>query len=330
MKIGLYTDTLPDLPFDDLLPAAAEMGIQCLEFGTGNWSRVPHLKLDALLDSERERREFQARIEDHGLTIAALNCSGNQLLPGSAGEQQRETVRRTLRLARLMDVERIVMMSGLPPAPGDSHPNWITTAFEPGQHEILAHQWEEVAIPYWRELVEQAGNEGVSRICLELHGVQLVYNPSTLLRLREAVGETVGANLDPSHLMWMGADPVRAASALEDAIYYVHAKDTRVDPEIAGINSPLESRWGIKLSERAWNYVTIGYEHGEAWWREFVAALQGVGYDDVMSIEHEGYVMSEYQGFATPNQEAIRQSAELLRRAIGSRAAGNRHASTSG
>jgi sugar phosphate isomerase/epimerase len=319
MKVGLYTDTLPDLQLDELLPAVADMGIECLEFGTGNWSRVPHLKLDELLASDSERREFLARLSDHGLSISALNCSGNQLLPGPEGAAQKETVRKTLRLARLMEVDRIVMMSGLPPAPGDSHPNWITTAFEPGQHEVLAHQWEEVAIPYWRELVSEAQNEGVTRICLELHGVQLVYNPATLMRLRDAVGDTVGANLDPSHLMWMGADPLRAAAALEDSIYYVHAKDTRVDPEIAAVNSPLESRWGIKLSDRAWNYVTIGYEHGEVWWRQFVNVLRSVGYDDVMSIEHEGYVMNEYQGFATPNQEAIRQSAEVLQRAMSSK-----------
>ena len=315
MKIGLYTDTLPDLDFDALLPAVAEMGIGCLEFGTGNWSRVPHLNLDEMLDSEQLRQTFLAKLQDHGLTISALNCSGNQLLPGDVGEPQRETVRKTLRLAQLLEVDRIVMMSGLPPAPGDSHPNWITTAFEPGNHEILAYQWDEVAIPYWQELVDQAKNEGVKKICLELHGVQLVYNPATLMRLRDTVGETIGANLDPSHLMWMGADPLRAAAALGDAIYYVHAKDTRVDPDIAGTNSPLESRWGIKLADRAWNYVTVGYEHGEGWWREFVNALRNAGYDDVMSIEHEGYVMSEYQGFETSNQEAIRQSVELLKRA---------------
>ena len=315
MKIGLYTDTLPDLDFDALLPAVAEMGIECLEFGTGNWSRVPHLNLDEMLDSEQLRQTFLAKLQDHGLTISALNCSGNQLFPGDAGEPQRETVRKTLRLAQLLEVDRIVMMSGLPPAPGDSHPNWITTAFEPGNHEILAYQWDEVAIPYWQKLVDQAKNEGVKKICLELHGVQLVYNPATLMRLRDTVGDTIGANLDPSHLMWMGADPLRAAAALGDAIYYVHAKDTRVDPDIAGTNSPLENRWGIKLEDRAWNYVTVGYEHGEVWWQKFVNALRNAGYDDVMSIEHEGYVMSEYQGFETSNQEAIRQSVELLKRA---------------
>jgi sugar phosphate isomerase/epimerase len=315
MKIGLYTDTLPDLPLDELLPAVADMGIEGLEFGTGNWSRVPHLNMDELLDSETQCREFLAKLKAHGLSICALNCSGNQLLPGEGGEQQRDVVRKTLRLARQLEVDRIVMMSGLPPAPGDSHPNWVTTAFEPGQREILDHQWNKVAIPYWHELVSQAKNEGVSRICLELHGVQLVYNPATLLRLREAVGDTVGANLDPSHLMWMGADPLRVATALGDAIYYVHAKDTRVDPDIAGTNTPLESRWGINLADRAWNYVTLGYEHGEVWWHDFISRLRSVGYDDIMSIEHEGYVMSEYQGFETSNQEAIRQSVDLLKRA---------------
>ena len=89
-----------------------------------------------------------------------------------------------------------------------------------------------------------AGNCGVDKLCLELHGHQNVYNVATLHRLRDAVGEVVGANLDPSHLMWMGADPIAAAHALGDAIYYVHAKDTRIDSRIAGVNGIIDTTPG--------------------------------------------------------------------------------------
>ena len=64
-----------------------------------------------------------------------------------------------------------------------------------------------------------------------------------------SVGETVGANLDPSHLMWMGADPIAAAHALDGAIYYVHAKDTRIDPRIAGVNGVIDTTPGQRFPQ---------------------------------------------------------------------------------
>jgi sugar phosphate isomerase/epimerase len=60
--------------------------------------------------------------------------------------------------------------------------------------------------------------------------------------------------------------------------------------------------------QRAWNYVTLGYGHGETWWREFAALLRAVGYDDVLSIEHEDCLMSPLEG--------VTKSVELLRRVI--------------
>jgi sugar phosphate isomerase/epimerase len=204
--------------------------------------------------------------------------------------------RKTIELASLMGVERVVMMSGCPGAKGDASANWITTEWPPEVREILRWQWDEVLIPYFRGLVAYANNLGIRKLCLELHGHQNVYNVRTLLKLRDAVGETVGANYDPSHLMWMGADPLAAARALGAAVYHVHAKDTRVDPVIAGVNGVIETTPGDRFGDRAWNYITLGYGHGEQWWREFVAVLAAVGYDDVFSIEHEDPMLPALEG----------------------------------
>lgn len=46
---------------------------------------------------------------------------------------------------------------------------------------------------------------------------------------REAVGPEIGCNFDPSHLIWQGMEPVTVIRALKDAIFHVHAKDTRID-----------------------------------------------------------------------------------------------------
>lgn len=308
MKIGMLTDSLGDLGFDAMLDAAAELGIECLEFACGNWSTSPHVDLEAMLTSDAQRHTFKAKLRDRGLAISALNCSGNPLHPGPEGRREHDVTVKTLQLARLLDVDRIVMMSGLPGGPGDANPNWITTDWPPACATILAYQWDQVVIPYWRDLVKLARGLGIRRICLELHGQQVVYNPYTLGRLRDAVGDMVGANYDPSHPLWMGADPLAAIKALGPTIYYVHAKDTRVETARASVDGVLETRPATDVAARTWNYVTLGYGHDEGWWRQFCAALRAIGYDDVLSIEHEDFSMSQREG--------VRQSVELLRKVI--------------
>jgi sugar phosphate isomerase/epimerase len=305
MKIGMITDSLGGLSFDEMLKASAELGLETLEFACGNWSSAPHVDLDEMLESEIARKNFLAKVKDHGLTISALNCSGNPLHPGNKGKLHHEITLKTFQLAKLLKVDRIVMMSGLPGGPGDANPNWIVTEWPPECRTILKYQWDECVIPYWRGLVDAAKANGIARICLELHGAQAVYNPRTLTRLRNAVGETVGANYDPSHPLWMGADPLAAIRALGDAIYYVHAKDTRIEPIPSAVDGVLETAPSDQVSARGWNYVTLGFGHGEQWWREFCATLRMVGYDDVLSIEHEDSLIDPREG--------VRKSVALLR-----------------
>src|SRR5258708_27740449 len=308
MKIGMITDSLGGLEFAGLIRTAAELGIEMLEFAGGNWSPAPHLKLDGLRESEAARRDFTARIRDYGLGISALNCSGNPLHPGEHGRRHDAVTRKTIKLASLIGVERVVMMSGCPGGKGDANANWVTTSWPAEMQTILRYQWDEVLIPYWRDLVAYANGLGISKICLELHGHQNVYNVETFRRLRDAVGDTVGVNFDPSHLIWMGADPLAAIPALGPAIYHVHAKEPHVDPTVCGINGRLETKPSDAPRDRAWNYVTLGYGHGETWCRQFCRALKLAGYNDVLSIEHEDMAMSPLEG--------VTKSVRLLREAM--------------
>jgi sugar phosphate isomerase/epimerase len=309
MRIGLVTDGLPELALPDLLRTAAELGIATLEFGCGNWSSAPHLKLDALLESGAARDDFVAQIAAHGLSISALNCSGNPLHPGAHGRAHREVTSKTIRLAGLLGIPRVVMMSGCPGGPGDANANWVTTAWPPEAARVLEWQWSEQVIPYWRGLAQEAHTAGVVRLCLELHGQQNVYNVATLFRLRDAVGPMVGANLDPSHLFWMAADPLAAVAALGEAIHHVHAKDTRINPAVAAVNGQIDVAPMDRLDARAWSYVTLGDGHDGGWWGQFCVALRDAGYDDVLSIEHEDV--------ALPPLEGVRRSVVLLQEAIG-------------
>ena len=308
MQIGLMTESLGSLSFEKMLKTSTDLGIEMLEFSTGNWGSAAHLDLDKMLKSKPMRTNFLAKLAEHNIKISALNCSGNQLAPGQAGKRHDGVVRKTLKLATLLGVDRVVLMSGLPAAPGDMYPNWITVAWPPETAKVLKYQWEKVAIPYWKKLVTYSKQVGIDKLCIEQHGHQLVYNTETLLMLRDAVGKTVGVNFDPSHMMWMGGEPLTAIRPLGDAIYHVHAKDTRIDHENRRPNTLLEHKPNAQVSKRSWNYVTLGYGHPESFWRDFVTLLKQVGYDYVLSIEHEDLSMSPLQG--------VKKSVEFLQRII--------------
>lgn len=304
MKIGLVSDSLAHLPFEEMLDMAARLGVAGVEVNTGNWSSAPHLDLPALLASSQARTRFLDAFRTRGLTLVALNANGNQLHPTS-GDAQSAVLHDTIRLAGLLGVDTVCLMSGLPAGgPEDRTPNWIVSSWPPETGEILRWQWQEKLIPYWRSLARLAESHGVKKLCVELHGNQLVYNVPTLLRLRTAVGPVVGANLDPSHLMWMGADPLAAIDALGEAVLHVHAKDTYLNRPKLATTGRLETGSLTDIPARSWTYITLGYGHGESWWREFCYRLRMVGYDGWLSIEHEDVMLSRLEG--------VRRSVALL------------------
>ncbi len=305
MKIGMVSDSLAQLPFEAMLDAARDLGVEGIEVNTGNWSSAPHLDLEGMLKDASARRAFLAAFEARGLRLIALNANGNQLHP-TEGERQSAVLHDTLRLAGLLGVDQVCLMSGLPAGgPQDRTPNWIVSSWPPETGRILAWQWQEKLLPYWRELAGVAAENGVGRLAVELHGNQLVYNVPSLLRLRAAIGPTVGANLDPSHLMWMGADPIAAIDALGDAIFHVHAKDTFLNRPRQATTSLLENGPLTDIGARSWSYITLGYGHGESWWRDFCYRLRMAGYDGWLAIEHEDLMLSRLEG--------VRRSVDLLR-----------------
>ena len=232
---------------------------------------------------------------DHGLHISALNCSGNQLKPGLGGRKHDRVVRKTMKLANQLGIDRIVMMSGLPGGPGDKNPNWIITASPKENAKILDWQWDEIAIPYWKDLNKYALNLGITRICLENHGMQLVHNVETFFRLKHFIGDSIGLNFDPSHYFWMGGDPLSAIPVLGDNIYHVHAKDTRIDNH-SKLNTLLEPKSYDDFQSRSWNYCTIGNGHDIRWWSQFIELLKRCDYNDVLSIEHGDRKLSNEVG----------------------------------
>ena len=139
-------------------------------------------------------------------------------------------------------------------------------------------------------------SHGIEKFAIEMHPGFCVYNPETLLKLREAVGPVIGANFDPSHLIWQGIDSIAAIRKLAGTIYHVHAKDTKVDALNTSVNGVLDTKHYSDEFHRSWIFRTVGYGHDAQYWRDFISNLRLVGYDDVLSIEHEDSIMTNKEG----------------------------------
>ena len=297
MKLGVFTVLFGDRPFEAALDRILAAGLDCVEIGTGNYPGEAHCRAEELLADSAALKIFQHTIASRGLEISALSCHGNPLHPqAEVARAQHETFVRTVKLAQRLEVSRVNLFSG---CPGDSDtarfPNWVTCAWPTEYGELLDWQWREKVIPYWQEQAAFAVQHGV-RLGFEMHPGFVVYNPATLLRLREACGEAIGANLDPSHLFWQGADIGAVIRKLGPAIYHFHAKDSAVNPYVASVNGVLDVKPLTDEYNRAWIFRTVGHGHDQLYWNNIVSQLRMAGYDSVLSIEHEDSLMSADEG----------------------------------
>jgi sugar phosphate isomerase/epimerase len=299
MRIGVITVVFQDLPFEEMLDHVVEIGLSAVEIGTGGYPGSHHCPVDELLESETKRQEYLEAVTSRGLIISGFSCHNNPVHPNSEIAREADQVlRKTVRLASLMDVPVINCFSGLPAgAPGDKMPNWVTCPWPPHFLEILDYQWNEVTIPYWKEMAKFGQDHG-AKFAFEMHPGILVYNVYTLQKLRDAVGPVIGCNFDPSHLFWNGVDPVAAIRKLGDAIFHVHGKDAYVDPFNVAVNGCNDNKPYDQIADRSWTFRSIGYGHDAQTWKDIMSALRMVGYDHVISIEHEDALMSFDEGLS--------------------------------
>lgn len=298
MKLGVLTVPLYDRSAEQAFAWLSARGVQSVELGTGGSPGNTHCNPDELLADAGKLRDFEALLKQHKLTVSALSCHSNHLHPN---QEIRETAHRefiqTCRLAEKLGVDTVVSFSGCPgDHDGAKYPNWVTCAWPTDYPKILDYQWNEKLIPYWKGAAAEAAQYGVHKIALELHPGFSVYNTATLLRLREAVGEAIGANFDPSHLFWQGIRPAEAIKALKGAIYHFHAKDTKIDTANTSVHGVLDTAGFGELADRSWLFRTVGYGHDLTEWKEILSALRLVGYDGAISIEHEDAFMSVEEG----------------------------------
>ncbi|MBL7261714.1 sugar phosphate isomerase/epimerase family protein [Paractinoplanes lichenicola] len=324
MRLGAYTACLHDRPLDETLKILGEMGLTSAEINTGGFIAAPHIPIDDLLASAGAREEYLGRYTQAGITLTGLNCNGNPLNPDPlVGPRHAEDLRRSIELAAQLGVKRVVTMSGLPGGePGATVANWVVNPWDSQWLDVLDYQWQQVAVPFWRDIQARAADADV-KVCIEMHPHNLVFNPPTLLRLIEQTNAThVGAEMDPSHLFWQGMDPVAAIEFLGDRVFHAAAKDTRINEANARRFGVLDDRFSrtpedqnpLNLggrntlnqwpSEPAWQFVAVGRGHGDEFWVPFLQALHRIDPDMAVNIEHEDTELDQIEG--------LRQAAENL------------------
>lgn len=302
MKLGVFTVVLGDRSLEEACTYLEAKGVQTVEIGCGGSPGKAHCDPEILLNDDQKLEEFKDTIKSHNLEISALSCHCNPIHPNKEiARRDEEEFDNAILLCERLGIEILNTFSG---CPGDSEtsqrPNWVTCSWPTDYMEILDYQWNEVLIPYWKKKVEFAKLHGVNKIAIEMHPGFCVYNTSTLLRLREAVGPEIGANFDPSHLIWQGMDPIRCIRELgkHNAIFHFHAKDTKIDSYNTALNGVLDVRHYGDEANRSWIFRSVGYGSGYDFWRDVASELRKVGYDHALSIEHEDSLMSGNEGLS--------------------------------
>jgi sugar phosphate isomerase/epimerase len=319
IPIGVFDPVYDHLSLDEMLDKITALGLEAVEIGTGGYPGTKHCPVADLLADPAKAKAWKKKFEDRNILVATFSCHGNPVHPDpNVAKRDDEAFRRTVRLAERLEVPVIVTFSGCPGgSPSDKMPNWATYRWPPEYDQVLRWQWSERVIPYWKEAAKFAREHGVRKIALEMHPGFVVYNPMTLMKLRDAVGEEIGANCDPSHLFWQGCDPVEVIRFLgkQGAIYHAHMKDTVIVKDVAAkygvLNFPEAP---AKAAEGSVFFRAVGYGHGAQLWKDVVKAYMDIGFQGILSIENEDPFL--------PGEVGVERAAYVLKNVRGELLAG--------
>ncbi|MGB3698291.1 MAG: sugar phosphate isomerase/epimerase [Gordonia sp. (in: high G+C Gram-positive bacteria)] len=330
-KLGVYTAVLHDRPVDQALDDITALGLNAAEINAGGFLPPTHIPdIDDIVASRSAASEYLGLFADKGVALAGLNVNGNPLHPDAAiGDKHADDLRRAIRAAAALGGQRVVAMSGLPGGePGSTRPNWIVNAWNSGALDVLDYQWDEVVVPFWKEIAALAADHDV-KIAIEMHPQNVVFNPPTLLRLIEKVGtDHIGAEMDPSHLFWQWMDPIAAVDYLGDRVFHAAAKDVRIN-ENAKIYGVLDERFRRMGSDEertnlggdewvaewpkdsAWDFVALGRGHDTEFWSAFLRSLYRVDPDMAVNIEHEDTALGRIEGLEVAAKVLLEAAARV-------------------
>lgn len=278
MKLGFLTVALGQLPCKEILDWAANTGFQALELAA--WPLVNERDFSSTTVnaniSAQEAKELRAKFDDRGVEISSLAYYDNMLAADPEVRAANHAhLKKVIDTASNMGVELVGTFVGRD----------ITKSVDENLDEFAK---------VFPELISYAESKNV-KLMIEncpMDGWQepgipgnLFYSPSQWREFFRITPKSFGLNYDPSHLYWMGIDHIAPLFEFADRIFHTHAKDTEILSDGLnenGIFGPLSPRFS---EARWWQYRLPGL--GEIDWQEFVKALYDIGFDGVLSIEHE-------------------------------------------
>jgi sugar phosphate isomerase/epimerase len=278
VKLGFLTACLPDLSLAEIAELAVARSYHALEVACwpalGNRPfTATHLAVEEL--SQAEADDVQALFAKHDLTLSALAYYDNNIT-GDLDERAaiNAHVLKMIEAGAKLGVPAVGTFVGRDPA-------------------LSVAQNLTVAEEVFKPLVDRAGELGVKLMienCVmegwhpDGYPGNLAYSPE-LWEWMFSIG--LYLNFDPSHLMWIGIDPVEVVGKYVDRIPHWQAKDVELFPGKRnrwGVYGPAQSRenpWDMGW----WRYRVPGL--GQVDWRRLVDRLYEHGYDGVVSVEHE-------------------------------------------
>ena len=299
MKLGVFAVLLGNLPLGEALAYFRKAGIQAVEIGCGGFPGKAHCDPAVLLSDGKAFDAFKATIDKSGLELSALSVHGNPVHPDKEiAASYHADFEHAVLLAEKLGLDRIVTFSGCPGGSArDRTPNWITCPWPDDFTKALEYQWNKVLIPYWKKAAAFAKSHGVTRIALEMHPGFCVYNPETLMKLQEGRRPGHRRELRPEPPVLAGhrpgrGDPVPRATRSTTSTPRTRKVDAINTARIGVLDT---KHYGDEIN-RAWIFRTVGYGHDAQVWKDIVSNLRMVGYDDVLSIEHEDSLMSQNEG----------------------------------
>ena len=212
-------------------------------------------------------KAWQKKFEDRGIRVATLSCHGNPIHPDPKhAAKDAETFRKTVLLAERSTSKSSSAFPAVPAALRRTpNPTGLPIVGRPNTPPPHDWQWKEKVVPYWKEAAKFAREHGIHGWPLKCIRISWSTIHALLCRLREAVGEEIGANNDLSHLFWQGCDPVEVIHFLgkQGAIFHAHMKDTAffrtTSTNTASSISHSKQRILPLASE---TFRAVGYGHG--------------------------------------------------------------------
>ena len=300
MKIGILTVLYNDRPLEEVASHVAGVGYEMVELPA--WPGATHFDSQRAVRETQYGREVKRMLADRGLGISALSdhMSGQMVLPFANAaidsyaetSDKEEMVRRgrehLLNTARAASALEVPVVCGF----------FGSTVWEawymwpPEMAQVYERGWE-LFVERWSPILDEFAKLGV-RFAHEVHPTEIAYNIHTSEEAIRRLGrDDWGFNFDPSHFIWQMIDPVVFVKTFGDRILHVHAKDFELQRDVLSHDGVLSTGSWRRL-DRAARYRVPGW--GDVEWRRVISALVEVGYDYVLSFEHEDPVMSEDDG----------------------------------